>query len=104
MEELIPVDNEEILTFIKRTDIAESKCLKYGYNHHLHGTKRVWSCHTSSRYCFICTMCQLLETNRAIAYSLPKFIDLSNLRLRVNYDVDAENLEGTPTISIDSSQ
>jgi hypothetical protein len=98
MEELLPIDGEPILNFIQRTDIAESKLTQYSVQHHLYGTKRVWSCHTSSRYCFICTMAQYINVNRAIYKSLSEITDLTNIVIQV------DNTTDIPTISLIKQQ
>jgi hypothetical protein len=72
MDELSPISGENLKTFIKRTSLAERKLTEYAVTHHLYGTKRVWSCHTSSRYCFICTMAQYIEVNRMVLEHIPK--------------------------------
>jgi hypothetical protein len=95
MDELLPMDGELLANYIKRSDIAASKLTKYSVNHHLYGTKRVWSCHTSSRYCFICTMAQSLEVLRALYTTLEKTTDLSNIYIGLTPDPDEIN---PPTI------
>lgn len=70
MQELNPVDGEPLETYLKRKSIAEAKLTEYAITHHLYGTKRAWSCHTSSRYCFICTMAQLIDNNTAISQEI----------------------------------
>ena len=72
MEELLPINEEPLWNFIKRTEIAEQKLVEHAINHHLYGTKRVWSCHTSSRYCFICTMAQYINVTRSLFLSMPE--------------------------------
>ncbi len=94
MEELFPINGETLETYLKRTDIAESKLIEYSINHHLYGTKRVWSCHTSSRYCFICTLSQFLNSNRALYNSLQNIIDTSKILIHVNNDTEI------PTITL----
>lgn len=66
MEELQPMDEELLSNYIKRTEIAEHNLCKYSIQHHLYGTKKVWACHTSSRYCFICVLVQFVNVTRAI--------------------------------------
>jgi hypothetical protein len=94
MEELLPINGEPILTYLARTDIAETKLTEYSIQHHLYGTKRVWSCHTSSRYCFICTLAQYVNTNRTLFKSLKDIIDLTNIIIIVDDSTDI------PTISL----
>jgi hypothetical protein len=88
MEELMPVDEELLLTYIKRTDIATNELCKYGVHQHLFGTKREWSCHTTSRYCFICTMAQFIDTMRGILTMIPQE-KLSDLHIQVDNDPES---------------
>lgn len=97
MEELQPIDGEELTTFIKRTDIAEEKLNEYSIAQHLWLTKKgVWACHSGSRYCFICTLVQLNNCNKAFLSILPSIIDISNLRIRV----DTSDPEHPPKLSL----
>lgn len=99
MEELLPVNGETVFNFLKRSDIAEQKLIEYSLQHHLYGTKRVWSCHTSSRYCFICNLSQYLNMLRAMYNGLSDLIDLKNYYFHVT-----KNNDGYPSIKIISSQ
>lgn len=92
MEELLPIDGESLDNFVKRTAIAEQKLVEHAVAHHLYGTKRVWSCHTTSRYCFICTMAQFIECTRAILMS---FQNVEDVLIRV------DDSEMPPKISLD---
>lgn len=84
MEELMPVNGELLITYIQRSEIAEQKLIEHSIQHHLYGTKRVWACHTSSRYCFICTMAQFLNVNRAMFTLLPTIRNLENIKIKVD--------------------
>ncbi len=86
MEEFHPIHEETLTNYLKRTDIAENKLCEYGINHHLFGTKKTWSCHESSRYCFICTFAQYINTHRAINNELMllKSIDKEIIHLDEN--------------------
>lgn len=84
MEELLPVDGELLTTYIKRSSVAEQKLTEHSIQHHLYGTKKVWACHTSSRYCFICTMAQYVNVHRALWNSLADVIDISKITISVN--------------------
>ncbi len=64
LEELYPEDNEHLDTYIRRTARHVHKLSEYAYHQHIYGTKRTWSCHQSSRYCFICTQTSLVEILR----------------------------------------
>ncbi len=82
MEELQPVNDEMLTNFYTRTEIAEKELVSYGIHQHLYGTKRVWSCHTSSRYCFICTKAQYIDIHRSINTQLLKLCpDLQRVRI-----------------------
>ncbi len=97
MEELLPVDGELLTTYIQRTDIAESKLCEHSIQHHLFGTKRTWSCHTSSRYCFICTLAQYINVNRSLYNSLQEIGVLDNIIINIDNSTD------TPTLTLSLS-
>lgn len=94
LTELMPMDGEFLLNYLERSDIGESQLNQYAINHHLYGTKRVWSCHTSSRSCFICTIVQFNNSNRAILSTLKDIINLEKIKIHINYD------DQTPIISL----
>jgi hypothetical protein len=93
MEELLPIDGEPLDNYIERTNIAEQKLTEHAIQHHLYGTKRVWSCHTSSRYCFICTMAQYINTTRSILMMMK---DLE----KTKYIINVDNSQEPPLLSI----
>ncbi len=70
MEELFPEDGEHLDTWIRRTARHVHKLTEYAYHQHIYGTKRTWSCHESSRYCFICTLSQMLDILRNMALDI----------------------------------
>lgn len=72
MEELNPIDGENLDNFIQRTIIAEEKLCEYSMQHHMYGTKKAWACHTTSRYCFICTLVQFVNVHRMILETYPE--------------------------------
>ncbi len=63
-EELFPEENEPLDIWLRRTARHVHKLVEYSQHQHVYGTKRTWSCHASSRYCFICTLCQMIENLR----------------------------------------
>lgn len=67
--EILPILNEEVQIWIERTASHTVKLTEYSRNHHIYGTKRTWSCHDSSRYCFICTLCDFVDILRSMAIS-----------------------------------
>ncbi len=96
MEELHPINNELLITFIERTAKAEEKLTEYALNHHVYGTSKTWSCHTTSRYCFICVMSQFIDVNRALYESLQEIIpNLSEVHIKVS-----EVPNGYPELSL----
>ncbi len=65
LEELNPVNGEELATYLKRSDLSASNVCGYGHSQHLWGTsKGEWACHRTSRYCFICTQIQHIQILR----------------------------------------
>ncbi len=69
-EEILPINNEELKTWVERTTVHTIKLTEYSRDHHIYGTKRVWACHSSSRYCFICTLCDFVDILRSLALSI----------------------------------
>ncbi len=86
MEELMPVDKETLLNWYHRSEIAEDKLCEYSIQHHIYGTKKTWTCHDSSRYCFICTLVQYVNSHRIINSSLSNLIDLSRVVTHITDD------------------
>lgn len=95
MEELLPMDNEPLDNYIQRSAIAEQKLTEHAIQHHLYGTKRVWSCHTSSRYCFICTMAQYININRSL------FMMLKDLEKTKDFIIHIDNTSDPPSIFLE---
>lgn len=84
MEELLPVQNESAKTYIDRIDINEGKLIEHSIWYHLYGTRKgVWPCHSSSRYCFICNLCQMVEINRQMIIQFGKFVDLDKITINL---------------------
>jgi len=73
-EELFPEEEEELETWLRRTARHVHKLTEYAYHQHIYGTKRTWSCHESSRYCFICTLSNLLQNYRNMAQDMHQHI------------------------------
>ncbi len=71
--EILPINNEEVAIWVQRTQIHTEKLTSYSRNHHIYGTKREWACHSSTRYCFICTLCDFVDILRSMALS---YLDL----------------------------
>jgi len=69
-EELYPENGEHLDTWIRRSARHVHKLSEYAYHQHIYGTKRTWSCHESSRYCFICTMASFIEVLRNMAMDM----------------------------------
>ncbi len=63
-EELFPEEQEPLEIWLRRTARHVHKLVEYAQHQHVYGTKRTWSCHESSRYCFICTLCSMVENIR----------------------------------------
>ncbi len=71
-DEILPVDKELVSVWIERTLLHTTKLTEYSRYQHIYGTKRTWSCHESSRYCFICTLCDFVDVLRMMAGSFMK--------------------------------
>ncbi len=71
MEELHPLQSENLSAFFQRTQTHIQQLNEYSIQHHLVGTKKgAWQCHTSSRYCFICVQVQLTNLLTSIIETL----------------------------------
>ncbi len=71
MEELYPVNDETVSTYLKRTEIASDQLIQSSMHKHIFGGRKPWPSHTSSRYCPVCTLCQFVETLTQILQLLP---------------------------------
>ncbi len=74
-EELFPEENEPLDIWVRRTARHVHKLTEYSQHQHVYGTKRTWSCHASSRYCFICTLCTMLDCIRNVSIDMIEHID-----------------------------
>ena len=99
MEELNPVDGENLITFLKRNDTAEFELCKYAIHRHLFGTKKTWPCHTTTRYCLVCTLVQVVSVNRALWESMFKLKDMSKMKIQVN-DLDNNQGQDLPKLAL----
>ncbi len=83
MEEFFPIQDELISTYISRTNLASQKIVESSIHKHLYGGKKVWPCHTTSRYCPVCILAQQVEQNRKLIIALSEHMDMSKLYLNV---------------------
>ncbi len=74
-EELFPEDQEPLAIWLRRTARHVHQLTEYAQHQHVYGTKRTWSCHESSRYCFICTLCSMVENLRNTSMDMLSLID-----------------------------
>ncbi len=87
MEELNPVNGEELQTYIKRSDLSALNLCGYAHSQHLWGTsKGEWACHRTSRNCFICSLIQHIQILRIMSQAVHPFTP----KLRFNIQVDNE--------------
>ncbi len=63
-EEILPINTEDVKVWIERTQVHTTKLTEYSRNQHIYGTRTTWACHKSSRYCFICTLCDFVDVLR----------------------------------------
>ncbi len=85
-EEIFPVDGEENESWVRRTAVHIHKLTEYAYHHHIYGTKRKWACHESSRYCFICTLCNIIEVIRNMSMDMIELYPDEHLRWKLSND------------------
>ncbi len=84
MQEFFPINGEPLTNYISRTNLSSEKIIESSVHKHLYGGKKVWPCHTTSRYCPICILAQQVEQLRQIITTLAETQDLSNLTLTVS--------------------
>ncbi len=103
LEELNPINGEELSTWLKRSDLSASNLCGYAHSQHLWGTsKGEWACHRTSRYCFICTSIQHIQILRIMGQSifklLPEHPSLKAQTLRWDIQIDPDTKEHTYSI------
>lgn len=86
--EILPIDKEGIKVWLDRTAKHTVKLTEYSRHHHIYGTKRTWSCHTSSRYCFICTLCDFVDVLRMFCISISQLFPKEEIKWNVEVDKD----------------
>lgn len=87
MEEFLPVQGEHLYNYYDRSDIHMQKLVEHSIWYHLYGTKKgVWPCHSSSRYCFICNLCQQVEIDRQIMNKIRPLLPIDKLTLELQSD------------------
>ncbi len=69
---LFPVEGEKLQSWVRRTARDTLELTENARYHHIHGTSKTWACHTSSRYCFICVLCDFVDILRSMALSCEK--------------------------------
>ncbi len=94
MEEFYPIEQEQVSTYISRTNLASTKIVQSSVYKHLYGGKKVWPCHTTTRYCPVCILAQQVEILRKIIIALSDTQDMSKLSIKVT------ETTGTPDITI----
>ncbi len=85
--DIMPVHNENLVTFHSRTELSATESIKYAQNKHIYGGRKPWPSHTNSATCPVCTLSQQVETYRQILLSLSKLIDLSKYKIIVERGV-----------------
>ncbi len=89
LEELKPVENEELITWIQRTNLGINKSSEHGIYHHIFGTRKTWPCHTTNRYCIVCLPNQYINMQRRALLAIANKIDLKKFR----YNQDSDTFE-----------
>ncbi len=88
MIEFLPVDGENCMSWQRRTAQAAYKLTEHSRYYHVYGTSKTWACHTTSRYCFICELCNFVDMLRTFINSLDELIPLSSLNWQVLTDAE----------------
>ncbi len=83
MQEFFPIDKESLTNYIARTNLSSQKIIESSVHKHLYGGKKVWPCHTTSRYCPICILAQQVEQLRQLIIAISEKTDLSKMTLKV---------------------
>jgi len=92
MQEFYPIDKEPVSTYISRTNTASQKVIESSIYKHLYGGKKVWPCHTTTRYCPVCILAQQVEALRQIVIALSTTQDMSKLLLKVELTTDQDTI------------
>ncbi len=90
-DEILPIQGELLSVWIERTSVHTMKLTEYSRNQHIYNTKRTWACHDSSRYCFICTLCDFVDVLRMMALSFVKCMPNTSLIWVVSPDSDGRS-------------
>ncbi len=93
MEELFPVQDEELSTYISRTATASNKLIEHSMYKHIYGGRKPWPSHTATRYCPVCTLCQFVTNLTDIIIAFSKVTDISKLRFDIISDVNPLNIK-----------
>lgn len=83
MAEFYPVDGEPVDIYISRTNLISTKIIESSIHKHLYGGKKVWPCHTTTRYCPVCILAQQVEQCRNIIISLAEHMDMSTFHINI---------------------
>lgn len=104
LEELFPVDGEEVSSYMQRSSIQRREIVEYAMHRHLYGTSKTWPCHTQNRYCPVCVLCQEVEVNRSLMNSLLKTypnLGKDRVLIKKQYDntgtIDGTEIHWSPT-------
>lgn len=63
--ELSPLNDESVTIWAERIDRKAHDLTQHARWYHLYGTRKApWPCHSTTMYCFICTLCDLVDNMR----------------------------------------
>jgi hypothetical protein len=74
----LPVNAEQLITYIQRSQRPIEELVEYSMHRHLFGTSKTWPCHTQSRHCMVCDLCQEVTTLRQLLDSMVKKYQVLN--------------------------
>ncbi len=83
MQEFWPINGESVSNYLARTNLSSKQIIESSVHKHLYGGKKVWPCHTTSRYCPICILSQHVEMLRQMLVAHSEVQDISKLILKV---------------------
>lgn len=100
MEEIIPIPNEELLTYVQRAYSSRRRQVEYLMHRHIYGTKRTWPCHTTTRTCPVCAMCQIANVSDSLIKALIEYGGYESCRIQIKPPPNGDFNRQEPEITI----
>jgi hypothetical protein len=108
----LPVNAEQLITYIQRSDKPVQALQEYAMHRHLYGTSKTWPCHTQGRHCPVCDLCQESEILRQLLIKMMQKYGTETERLYIHEiyasddpnDIDRVELSFDPPSSVSTSE